>query len=223
MIGVSTLFTSLATIAIGIISVILMKNDEKRDKMQLQPLFSVIIDQYKTSERDFLDNEEYRIINVGQRTQGRPEVWHYSFLVITFKDQDKFKETQTRFCQIDDYFGPSFKSGDYLLNGTILRSGWSNNNYGRFYNLLMDANVYRQEHPNTSVYVEMQHYFKIEYKDLLGENHRVVRTQDAEINPDQLAEIIKKADTDAQGKSFSIKNLNLEELLRTFFPEEFSD
>jgi hypothetical protein len=223
MIGVSTLFTSLATIAIGTISVILMKNEEKRDKLQFQPLFSVIIDTNQSSERPFWDNQEYRIINVGQKTQERPKVQRFSFLVISYSNRDKHMETKTKFCPLDDYFGQDFFSSDYLLDDTIVRSGLSKNNHELFYNLTLDAIQYGQEHPEIAVFVEIQHFFKIEYIDILGEKHLIVKTRDAEINPDQLTEIIKSANVDAQGKTFSINSLNLDEILRTFFSEEFTD
>ena len=87
----------------------------------------------------------------------------------------------------------------------------------------MDVHIfnYGETHPGVIVAAEKRHYFELTYTDIFGDKHRIVKTKNSEIDPEKLVEILKKAQTDASGISFSIRNLDLDFILRTCFPEEF--
>ena len=217
--AIATFMASVATIAVGIATVSVMTHEEIRDKLQNQPLYSVSISANYSTEKLAFDNEEFEINNEGKKTREKTEVRHYSILELTYTDTNKHAAPKTRFCLLDDYFGASIYTGN--LDGTIEYSAYSGNNWELFVDFSRKANNYGETHPGIIVAVEKRHYFDLLYTDIFGDKHRIVKTKNSEIDPEKLVEILKKAQTDASGISFSIRNLDLDFILRTCFPEEF--
>lgn len=164
-------------------------------------------------------NEEYSIINEGKKIKEKADVRHYSFLEVSY--MSTHQSIVTRFFPIDDYFGANFYTEN--LDGTIVYSGYSGNNNELFHNLYLETISYNQEHPGINIMVEKKHFFEINYTDIYGEQHTIVKTENHEIDPKRLAEIRTKAGVDAKGKTFSIKNPNLNEILNICFPEQFNN
>ena len=62
----------------------------------------------------------------------------------------------------------------------------------------------------------------MDYTDIFGEKHAVVKDEkNFEVDAKRLAEVQRRAQIDAGGKSFSIEKLFLGEVLQACFPEEF--
>ena len=217
--AIATFMASVATIIVGIATIRVMTYEEERDKIQNQPLFRVRTDLNYSQEKSFYDNEEFTVINEGEKTKSRSDVHHDCFLEISYTDMNTHQATITRYCPLSYYFGARIVTGN--LDGTIIYSVQSGNNNELFYNLYMDALKYGENHPGIVLLIEKQDYFTIDYTDVFGENHTVVKKEDVEVDINRLLEIRRKAEIDANGKSFSIQHLDLNEILETCLPEVF--
>lgn len=215
--ALATFIASVGSIVIGIITVTVMKHQEEAELLHSQPLYSVHFELNYSQEKQKFDNQEYVLTNEGAKTRSKTDVHYNSIIEISYYNQEH-GEVLTKYCPLDYYFGAAFTTGN--LDGTIEYSAYSGNNNELFYDFYMEALRYSETHPGKSVAVKKTHYFTFEYTDIFGERHTVVKNENSEVDAEQFALILKKADLDCGGKSFSINHLNLEEILEICFKDE---
>lgn len=215
--AIASFIAAVSTIIVGMATIRVMTYEEERDKLQKQPLYSVSIIPHYSQEKSFWDNEEFVITNEGEKTKSRTEAHRYSFIVISYTNTNKHEATKTRYCSINDYFGANFITGN--LDGIVVRSDYSGNNNELFNIIYREALDFTENHPGVSLLVDKEHYFTMEYTDIFGESHTVVKKGDVEVDAKQLNMVRQEADNN----SFSIRHLDLNEILKSCLPEALED
>ena len=215
--AIATIVGTIGTIIIGIVTIRLMINDEKRDKMLNQPLFSVQIVSSYSLEDEFIKNEEYTIENVGMKVKSITSIDHFSYLVLSYHETRR-SEPIIRYCPLKDYFNYPIQTG--FLDGEIAMTAYSGNNNVSYHIFYLETMEYAQIHPDACLYVEKHHLFKVDYVDLYGESHSVVKNErNMDVDAKYVLEVRRKADKDSGGKLFTLQELDLKEILKTCFPE----
>ena len=215
--ALATFIASIGSIVVGMVTVTVMNRQEKAELQRSQPLYAVHIDLNYSQEKQLYDNQEYVVTNEGPKTRSQTDVQYKTILEVTYYDY-KRGEALIKLCPLNNYFGAGFKTGN--LDGKIKYSAYSGNNNELFFNFYMEALKYSEDHPGISVSVKKMHYFTMVYTDIYGERHTVVKSEDSEVDAEQYAVILKKADSDCGGKSFDINHLNSDDILATCFSDE---
>lgn len=214
--AIATLAASISSAVVGIATVKVMTYEEKRDRLQNQPLYSVKIE----VNGQTADNEEFSVDSFGKSAKGRTLVHHYCFLEITYTDTGKNKLPVTKYCPLIQYFGCHHETGN--LEGSIVYSSLSGDNNKRYFHFYNDSIEYQSNHPGVYLNIQKRHFFEMEYTDIFGVRQTVVKDEkNFEVDVIRLAEVQREAQIDAGGKSFSILKLDLDEVLQACFPEEF--
>jgi len=214
----ATVLSSIGSLAVGFITVNVMMNQEKAEQQRNQPIYSVYIDQTYSPEKRLYDNEEYVIKNEGYKTRSKTDVSCFTIFEVTYTEDFREKAV-TKCCRVDNYFGAGFATGN--LDGAIKYSAFSGNNNERFYDLYAETLRYQDTHPGMFVMIKKTHFFKFEYVDIYDQKHTVVKNnEDKEMDPEQLAGILKKADVDCGGIPIDFDRLDLNMLLDIFFSEK---
>jgi len=219
--AIATILTSITTTIVGIATIDFASKEEVRDKLQHQPLYTV---QYSLNDADqdsFFENEEYIISNDGEKTKSKTDVTTFSFLEITYSDINDHAGSIIKLCPLNGYFGANFVTNS--LDGIVQYSNYSSNNNECFFRLYQEALRYGEDKPGISIVIEKKHFAAMEYLDIFGEKHIVVKRGNTEIDPKKLVEVRKQAELDAGGKSFNVFNLNLDEIIATCFPEVYKN
>lgn len=219
--AIATFLTSITTIVVGIATISVAKHQENMDRLQNQPLFTVTLNSQWSSEKEQYTNEEYLVANEGKKTKNKTTVKHYSFLEINYTNTKYYSNT-TKIIPYIHYFGANIVTNN--LDGTIQYSNFSSNNLERYVNIYFETIQYGEAHPGISVNIRKLHYFVINYTDIYGESHRIVKTEDSDVDPDEFDEIIKKAQKDSGDSSIDADdaNINLDSIVQTFFAEDSS-
>lgn len=219
---IATLSMSIATIVVGISTVEVGKstiNETKRaeamQKNLLQPLFSVKTTLNYSDEKSVFDNEEYIITNVGAKTKSKTDVRVSSFLEIEYHDTKNNSDRIRKSIPIVYFGGATIVTNN--LDGEIEHSNFSGNNNECFGKLYHDALRYAAKHPGIYVTVQIKHYFSLDYIDINGEKHHIVKTVENEIDPDEFTKMKEEAEQNAKGNVFFIKDLNLGFVLSLLF------
>ena len=84
----------------------------------------------------------------------------------------------------------------------------------------MDALRYEDRHTGIYVSAKIAHYFSLDYVDIYGEKHHIVKTEENEIDPDEFIKLQNEAEQNAKGEIFNINELNLDELITLLFKEK---
>ena len=63
----------------------------------------------------------------------------------------------------------------------------------------------------------MVHFFRMNYTDIFGESHTIVKKGNIEVDEKQLVDVLGN---NTPGVTYSIRKLNLEKILEDCFPEE---
>lgn len=218
--AIATFMASISTIVVGIITVKVMMRQEESERLRNQPLYAVHIGQNYSSEKGLYDNEEYVVSNEGNKTRSKTTVSCESILEINYDDNNTNKHI-TKYLHLNDYFGASVPTGN--LEGTVQYSVYSGNNNELFVKFYKECLAYEGTHPMVYVEVQLKHYFIMEYVDIYGEKHTVVSTKDSEIDEESFSTILEQADKESIGKHLSIKSLDLDEIIETYFKEELKD
>ena len=215
--AIATILTSITTAIVGMATINIASKEAEREKLQRQPLYTV---QFPLNDDDgdsFYENEEYIVLNEGEKTKGQTDVASFSFLEITYSNLANHSAAITKLCPLNGYFGAAFFTSN--LEGTVQYSSYSKNNNESFFRLYQEALKYGEDKPGVSILIEKKHFFLMEYTDIFGEEHLVAKEGNTEIALKKLAEVRKRAERDAGGKSFNAFNLNLAEIMATCFPE----
>lgn len=217
--AIATFLTSITTIVVGIATISVAKHQENMDRLQNQPLFTVKITPQWSSEKEQNINEEYIVTNEGKKTKNKTTVTNYTFLEINYTNTKVFSNI-TKIIPYDHYFGANILTNN--LDGTIQYSNYSSNNLERFGKLYFETLHYGDTHTDTSVNIRKLHYFVIDYTDIYGDNHRIVKTDNSDVDPDKFDEIISRAKKDSGDNSIAADNPNitLGFIIQTFFSEE---
>jgi len=213
--AIATFMTAVATIIVGISTVSVTKHEEERDKLQNQPLYLVKIDQQYSSEKSLFDNEEYSISNIGKKTKSKTDVQVYSFIEISYTDVKNHASPIIKLLPLSNYFGASFYTNN--LDGLIKYSLYSGNNLERYVSFYNDALRYHESHSEIYVLVRKYHYFVLEYVDLFGEKHKIVKTEENEVEPKQFEAMLKRANSDAPGINLDLNSLDIDSIVETLF------
>ncbi|MBO6030455.1 MAG: hypothetical protein J6Q22_03195 [Prevotella sp.] len=213
--AIATFVTAISSIIVGIATVNALSFQERSDKLQNQPLYMVRFYYQYSQDNKIAFNEEFEIENVGKKTKSQTTVDVFSFLVIEYSSQRKQDPTRVRHCKVDDYFGFRSTSGSY--DGEILHSLRSGDNNKKFNELYWAAHEYQQKHPGVFVAVSMEHFFRMNYTDIYGDIHTVVKKDNVEVDEKQLIDVLG----DTPDVSYSILNLDLDNILKDCFPEDF--
>lgn len=219
--AIATVLTSICTVIVGIATISSTSKAVEREILQRQPLYTVHLRLNDIDRDSFYENEEYLILNEGEKTMEKTDVTPYSFLEITYFNMNNQATCITKLCPLNRYFGANFVTGN--LEGMVQYSSYSGNNNECFYRLYQDALKYGEEEPGVSIMIEKKQFFLIEYKDIFGDKHQVVKQDTSEADIKKLTEVRNQAERDAGGKSFDVFNLNLSEILATCFPEVLSN
>jgi hypothetical protein len=218
MSSIATILTSLATIVVGIATIGFSAREENREKQQVQPLFSIKIELNQSSEKNLYDNEEFVVVNEGTKTKNKTNVSCCSYLEIEYTDDEYHKGAVTKILPLDGYFRSHFVTGN--LDGIIEYSSFSGNNNEAYFNLYQKALNYSIDHEKLFVHVQKKHFFVIEYVDILGESHKIIKTDNTEVDPKEFSNYDKKANLDSKGNRYNIFELNFDEIIDSIFCEE---
>lgn len=215
--AIATFLTSITTIVVGIATISVAKHQEDIERLQNQPLYSVSIKPQWSSEKGQNINEEYIVVNEGKKAKNKTAVSNYTFLEIIYSDLSESSKSVTKIIPYDHYFGANVHTNN--LDGTIQYSYYSGNNLERFGELYKETIKYGKEHPRISVNIRKIHYFVIEYTDIYGDNHRIVKTEESETDPEKLDEVIAQAEKDSGEKHIDADNPNtsLNSIIETYF------
>lgn len=214
--AIATILTSITTTIVGIATIDFASKEAERDKLQRQPLYTV---KYSLSDEDqdsLFENEEYIISNDGEKTKSKTDVRTFCFLEVTYSDLNNHTGAIIKLCPLNGYFGANFVTNS--LDGIVQYSNYSKNNNECFFRLYQEALRYGDDKPGISILIEKKLFAVMEYTDIFGEKHMVVKRDNTEIDPKQFAKVLEKAERDAGGKSFNVFNLNLDEIIATCFP-----
>lgn len=212
--AITSFVTAMSSLIVGIATLNALSFQERSERLQNQPLYMVSLDKHFSQEKGVYDNEEFLIENVGKKTKGQTNVDVFSFLVIEYSNQRKLDPTKTRYCKVDDYFGFRVPSGSY--DGDILHSLQSGENNEKYNELYWATLEYQQKHPDVFVAVNMVHFFRMNYTDIYGDSHTVVKKGNIEVDEKQLIDVLGNM----PGVTYSILKLNLEKILEDCFPED---
>lgn len=215
--AIATILTSITTAIVGMATINIASKEAEREKLQRQPLYTVQLSLDDNDCDSFFENEEYLVMNEGEKTKSETFVSSFSFLEITYSNLANHSAAITKLCPLDRYFGATFLTGN--LEGKVQYSCYSKNNNECFFRLYQEALKYGEDKPGVSILIEKKHFFLIEYTDIFGEEHQVAKQDNTEISLKKLAEVRKQAERDAGGKSFNVFNLNLAEIMKTCFPD----
>lgn len=215
---IATLSMSIATIAVGISTVNASKRTEVMEKNLNQPLYTVELYKSYSEEKAFYDNEEYIVTNEGAKTKIKTDVYVSSFIEIEYHDTRNSGDPIRKSIPIIYFGGARFLT--YNLDGVIVYSKGSGNNNECFNNLYMDALRYEDRHTGIYVSAKIAHYFSLDYVDIYGEKHHIVKTEENEIDPDEFIKLQNEAEQNAKGEIFNINELNLDELITLLFKEK---
>ena len=217
--AIATFLTSITTIVVGIATISVAKHQEDMERLQNQPIFSVKINSLWSSEKEQNINEEYLVTNEGKKTKNKTTVTSYSFLEINYTNTKVFSNI-TKIIPYAHYFGANVLTNN--LDGTIQYSNYSSNNLERFGKLYFETIHYGETHSDISVNIRKLHYFVIDYTDIFGDSHRIVKTETSDIDPDEFVEIINKAQKDSGDKPIDADdfNITLDSIVQTYFSKE---
>ena len=215
--AIATILTSVSTAIVGMATISIASKEAEREKLQQQPLYTVQLPLNDNDCDSFFENEEYIVLNEGEKTKGETYVSSFSFLQVTYSNLAYHSASVTKFCPLDRYFGATFLTGN--LDGTVQYSSYSNNNNECFFRLYQEALKYGEDKPGVSILIEKKHFFLMKYTDIFGEEHQVAKQGNTEISLNKLAEVRKQAERDTGGKSFNAFNLSLAEIMITCFPD----
>lgn len=215
---IATILTSLGSLVVGIATVYVMFQQENRERSQHQPLYRVVISLNDLSKDGIFDNEEYQVFNEGGKTKVKTEVKCYSFLELSYYNVNSHDGMITKLCPIKDYFNWGLPTGN--LDGKIVFTAYSGDNLDHFSDIYIEAMDYSKTHPGESVFVAMNHYFDIHYVDIYGEQHRIVKNDDYDMDPNRFDELRKEAFAESGEIEYDISKITLDSLLNTFFHAE---
>lgn len=215
--AIATFLTALTTIIVGIATISVAKHQENMERIQNQPLFKVSINPHYSDEKERFINEEYLVVNEGEKTKSKTNVRVLTFLEFNYIDTNANAKTITKIIPYDFYFGPNIVTNN--LDGTIQYSSYSTNNLERYVTLYDKTLNYGKTHPGISINIRKIHYFDIDYMDIYGDSHRIIKTEDSEVDPEKLDEIIKQAKKDSKEKPIEADNpsLTLDFIIKTYF------
>lgn len=217
--AIATFLTSITTIVVGIATISVAKYQENIDRLQNQPLFTITLNSKWSPEKEQNINEEYLVANEGKKTKTRTTVTNYTFLEINCTNTKDFSNV-TKIIPYTHYFGANILTNN--LDGTIQYSNYSGNNLERFAKIYFETLHYGETYPDISINIRKIHYFVIDYTDIYGNNHRIVKTEDSNVDPDKFDEIINKAKKDSGDISIDAddSNINLDSIVQTYFAKE---
>ncbi len=207
--AIASFMTSIATIVVGIVTITVMKHEEDNTKLQFQPLLSISYEKHDNSLGQYT-NEEYTVTNVGYKMKNRPTIICSSYLRVTYYNPSMTKSV-TKYCPIEHFFNVPECTGS--LDGIIAFSSHSGNNYEYLDRLYSEVLEYPMTHHGVVLFIEDTHYFDIFYTDIYGDQHRMIKLNDFEKDPDDYRLIIQKANRDSGNTSFSLSSSHLEDLL----------
>lgn len=215
--AIATFLTSITTIVVGIATISVAKYQENIDRLQNQPLFTVKLTPQWSPEKGQNVNEEYLVTNEGKKTKTKTTVTNYTFLEINYT---KDFSNVTKIIPYLHYFGANILTNN--LDGTIQYSNFSSNNLERFAKLYFETLHYGEAHPDININIRKIHYFVIDYTDIFGDNHRIVKTEDSDVDPDKFNEIINKAKIDSGDSSVDMddSDITLDSIVKTYFAKE---
>lgn len=216
--AIATLAMAVATIVVGISTVQVARHSEEIEKLSKQPLFTVKITPEYSEEKHIYDKEEYVITNDGHKTKVKTHVNVCSFIEIVYHDVVNHKDPIRKRIPIIYFNGATISTNN--LDGVIACSYSSGNNNECFFNIYKDALRYGEEHPDTYITVEKKNYFVIDYVDIFGEKHHIVKTEETEIDPEEFAKIRKEAYRNSAEKVYDINKVNLEFLISSVLKEK---
>lgn len=214
MVSIATVVTSLTTVVVGISTFSFALRQEQREKKQNQPLFVARLESNYSTDKSLYDNEEYVVYNEGTKTFNKTDVNCYSFIEVGYVDIQSHEPSVIKIFPLIDYFGANINTS--YLDGKIQYSH-SNNNREQYFDFYMKAVNYKGEHEGVYVSVEKKHFFVIDYDDIFGESHRIVKTFDNEVDPEQFEEYRKTAERDCQGNHLYLSKLNIDEIIDKYF------
>ena len=214
--AIATFLTSITTIVVGIATISVAKYQENMDRLQNQPIFTVKINSLWSSEKGKNTNEEYLVTNEGKKTKNKTTIKNYTFLEINYTNTKDLSNI-TKIIPYTHYFGVNILTNN--LDGTIQYSNSSSNNLERFAKLYFETLHYGETHPNISVNIRKLHYFDIEYTDIYGDSHRIVKTEDSDVDPNIFDEITSKAKKDSGDSSIDAddSNITLDSIVQAYF------
>lgn len=217
--AIATFLTSITTIVVGIATISVAKYQENMDRLQNQPIFTVKINSQWSSEKEQNINEEYLVTNEGKKTKNKTTVTNYTFLEINYTNTKIFSNI-TKIIPYAHYFGANVLTNN--LDGTIQYSNYSSNNLERFGKLYFETLHYGETHPNISVNIRKLHYFVIDYTDIYGDGHRIVKTENSDVDPDKFDEITSRVQKDSGDSSIDAddSNITLDSIVQTYFRKE---
>lgn len=209
--ALSSLAMAVVTIVVGICTVHAADRSEKMEKQTKQPLFTVKINPSYSVEKSIYDNEEFVITNDGPKTKSATNVGVYSFIETEYRDIRSHKDPIKKIIPVIYFNGVTFSSNN--LDGTIAYSMYSGNNNECFFNIYKDALQYGENHQDVFVEVQKKNYYVIDYVDIFGEKHHIVKTEETEMDPEEFEKLKTDAYQLTGGKPIEIDELNLEYLI----------
>lgn len=214
--AIATFLTSITTIVVGIATISVAKHQENMDRLQNQPIYTVKINSLWSSEKEQNINEEYLVTNEGKKTKTKTTIMNYTFLEINYTNT-KDHTNITKLIPYNHYFGANIITNN--LDGTIQYSNYSSNNLERFGKLYFETLHYGEAHPDISINIRKIHYFVIDYTDIYGDSHRIVKTETSDVDPEKFGEIIIKAKKDSGDKPIDADNSNitLDSIVQAYF------
>jgi len=216
---ISSALSYLSTVVsavIGIATIIALWQGEERERVQHQPLYVVSVEQTYSLEKALFDNEEYQVMNVGNKTKSKTEVAVFSFIELTYTDTKSREKPEIRLLPLMGYFGFDITTDN--LDGKIQYSYSSGNNWELYYNFLKGTQIYRGKHPGSMIEVKKEHYFDISYVDIYNVKHRIVKDQDGrDVSLDHLNEIRIRAESDSEGRMVRLSKLDPEQIIEELF------
>lgn len=208
--------STVMTAIIGVATIIALWKGEERERVQNQPLYVVSVEQTHSLETDLFDNEEYQVMNVGNKTKSKTVVEVYSFIELSYTDINSHEKPEIRLLPLMGYFGFDMTTGN--LDGKIQYSYLSGNNWELYYNFLQGTQVYSDKHPGCMIEVKKKHFFFISYEDIYGAKHQLVKDSDGrDVSLDHLNETRMRAESDAEGRMVRLSNLDPEQVVEELF------
>ncbi len=217
--AIATFLTSITTIVVGIATISVAKHQENMERLQNQPVFTVTLNSQRSPEKEQIINEEYFVTNEGKKTKSKSSVTSYTFLEINYTNTKDYSNT-TKIIPYTHYFGANILTNN--LDGTIQYSNYSGNNLERFGKIYLETLHYGEAHPDISVNIRKLHYFVIDYTDIYGDCHRIVKTEDSDVDPEKFDDIVSRAKKDSGDSPIDSddSNITLDSIVQTYFVEE---
>lgn len=215
IVTIATLSMSVASIVVGISTVTSEQRMEDMEKKINQPLYTVKTNVSKSDGKDIYDNEEYIITNEGAKTKYKTDVSVHSYIEIEYSDTRSSKNRIRKNVPVVYFKGGSTATNN--LDGVIQYSKLSGNNNECYCNLYFDAIKYEANNSGIYVTVQLKHYFSLDYVDVYGEKHHIVKTKENEIDPNEFTKMKEEAEKNSGTEILYIDKLSLDKLIDLLF------